>query len=72
MRRRISDLPFVVEGRYLAVPSDAEVVKHEPVARFKDERWARAFIRFVNESNAEEAMVDRLHVRLKKVNKVIV
>ena len=71
MKRRASDLPWTVEGRCLAVPSDADCTRFEPIARFKSEGDAKMFIRAVNDRNGEEARIDRVHTRLKNVNKIV-
>lgn len=71
MRRRLSDLPYTVEGRCLAVPSDASLRNWEPIARFKNEGDAKMFMRAISDRNGEEAMIDRVHTRLKKVNAII-
>lgn len=72
IRRRARDLPYVVEGRTLPVPSDADCVPWNPIARFQTEEYARWFMRDMAQYNAESAMIDRVHYRLKNVNKVIV
>jgi hypothetical protein len=65
MKRRASDLPWTVEGRCLAVPSDADCTPFEPIARFKHEGDAKMFMMAVNDRNGEEASIDRVHTCLK-------
>ena len=71
MKRRASDLPWTVEGRYLAVPPDADCTRFEPIARFKSEGDAKMFIRAVNDRNGEEGSIYHVYTRLKNVNKIV-
>ncbi len=66
LKTLIYGLPHVVEGRNLAVPSDAEYVKWEPVAMFKYKLDAESYIKLQGEINGECGLVDQLQVRMKE------
>jgi hypothetical protein len=61
MRRRASDLPFVIE----VSNGDA----WSPIARFKTEHYARLFMEGARQYSG--AKLDRVHHRLKNVNKIL-
>ena len=71
IRRRARDLPWVVEGRCLPVPSDAQCTPFDPIARFKHEDDAKMFMRAISDRNGEEARIDRVYTRLKNVNRIV-